>query len=278
MICNYVTYIVKYSGNLLPVYYIGSTSAKKALSGDYFGSIKSKKYGDTFRRELKNNKHLFELEILSAHPDRKSAIDEELKIQKERDVVKSDLYMNESYAVPNGFFGMDVSGSNNPLYGKQHSAEAKLKMSKAKKGKSYIDQHGEKKAKLLKDNLSCLFKGDNNPGHKYGPFNVGKFGELHPMFGKTHTQEAKNKISEASSRTHKGKILSDSTKKKLSELNSGNKNPHYKEINKEELLSKLSSSLNIKDVCNIFSISATTLNLKCKEFFNQTPGKFLKNG
>ena len=121
---NYVTYIVKYSGNLLPMYYIGSTSIDKALSGEYFGSVKSKKYKNIFKEEIKNNKNLFSIEILSFHIDRKSAIVEELRLQKERNSVKSNIYMNESYATPNGFFGMDVSGSKNPLYWKHHTDES----------------------------------------------------------------------------------------------------------------------------------------------------------
>jgi hypothetical protein len=40
---NFVTYLVTYIGDLLPRYYIGSSSKDKIISGNYFGSISSKK-------------------------------------------------------------------------------------------------------------------------------------------------------------------------------------------------------------------------------------------
>jgi hypothetical protein len=68
---KYVVYLTKYSGNLLPHYYIGSTSREKALSGKYFGSIKSQKWEKLFNHEIKNNIHLFSIEILSYHKQEK---------------------------------------------------------------------------------------------------------------------------------------------------------------------------------------------------------------
>jgi len=43
----FCVYQVKYDGKLLPKFYIGSTSTKKANSGKYFGSISSKKWKET---------------------------------------------------------------------------------------------------------------------------------------------------------------------------------------------------------------------------------------
>jgi hypothetical protein len=51
----FCVYQVKYDGKLLPKFYIGSTSTKKANSGKYFGSISSKKWKETFKSELLNN-------------------------------------------------------------------------------------------------------------------------------------------------------------------------------------------------------------------------------
>lgn len=46
------------------------------------GSIESKKYKKIWKQELKNNPHLFNLEIISYHKTRKEAYEKELKIQQ----------------------------------------------------------------------------------------------------------------------------------------------------------------------------------------------------
>ena len=43
---------------------------------------------------------------MSVHKTRKDALDKELKLQIEKDVVKNDLFINKSLAKPNGYFGM----------------------------------------------------------------------------------------------------------------------------------------------------------------------------
>ena len=115
----YCVYLVTYNGNLLPKYYIGSTSIEKVNSGKYFGSVSSKKWKETFKSELLNNTHLFSIEILSKHELRIDALKEELKIQIKNNVVNSTQYINESFATINGMFGRDVKGKNNPMFGKK---------------------------------------------------------------------------------------------------------------------------------------------------------------
>jgi hypothetical protein len=119
---KYVVYLTEYKGDKLPPFYIGSTSLEKINSG-YKGSVKSKKWKGIYEREIRENPALFYLSIISEHESREDALREERKIQIERDVIKSNLYFNESIAAPNGFFGMDVSGENNPFYNKQHNEE-----------------------------------------------------------------------------------------------------------------------------------------------------------
>ena len=93
---KFVTYVTIYAGDKLPPYYIGSTSKDKILRGNYFGSVTSKKWSEIFRCELKNNKHLFSIEILSEHETRQDAIDAELNLQILFNVVKSNNFFNES--------------------------------------------------------------------------------------------------------------------------------------------------------------------------------------
>lgn len=170
---KYVTYKTTYEGLLLPKYYIGSTSENRAKSGNYFGSIRSRSWKEIFYKELKENKHLFSIQILSYHDNRVDALKEELRLQKELDVVKSSQYFNESYAAPNGFFGLssdaqrlivsnrmkmmnsgkipgravgnnksgkhqDNNGNKNPMYGKKHKKDSIMKNSQSvKKNRSF---------------------------------------------------------------------------------------------------------------------------------------------
>lgn len=101
---KFVVYKTIYNGTVLPKYYIGSTSYKKIIEG-YRGSVSSKKWKSLFQNELKNNPHLFEIEILETCDTRKEALELELKHQEQNDILKNDDYMNESYARVNGYFG-----------------------------------------------------------------------------------------------------------------------------------------------------------------------------
>lgn len=198
---KFVTYLVTYSGDLLPKYYIGSTSEDQVLSGNYFGSISSIKWKKIFKEELKKNKHLFKIEILSIHDSRKLALESELEIQLEKNVVKSDEFMNESLAIVNGFFGRDTSGENHPLYGKKHSEETKEKISKTLTGRLESDETRKKKSESK--------KGDKNF-----------------FYGKKHSEESKNKISNTKkgcSSWNKGIPMKEESKKKLSESKKGKK-------------------------------------------------------
>lgn len=142
---EYCVYLTTYKGSLLPKYYIGSTTVKKIKSNKYFGSISSKKWKNTFKNELKNNSQLFYIEILSYHNSRKDALEEELKIQIENNVVKSNDYMNESLAIVNGMFGRDVKGEYNPMFGKKRK-DASNRM----KGDNNIAKREDIKEKLRK--------------------------------------------------------------------------------------------------------------------------------
>jgi len=119
----YCVYITTYKGDkFTPNKYIGSSSFIKIKQG-YKGSVASKQYYQLWEQEIKNNPHLFEVEIVSKHKTRKSALKAELKLQKKYNAVKSDQWLNKSEARINGFFGMDVNGKNNPMFGKTRKGE-----------------------------------------------------------------------------------------------------------------------------------------------------------
>ena len=115
----YCVYLTVYRGNKLPPFYIGSTNIDKINKG-YRGSVRSKKYRSIWEHEAKRFPELFKTLIISKHNNRKDALKHELNIQKSLDVVKNPLYVNQSLASTNGFFGRDVSGMNNPNYGNKN--------------------------------------------------------------------------------------------------------------------------------------------------------------
>lgn len=140
----YCVYLTTYIGNKLPPFYIGSTSTKKINSG-YRGSVASKKYAYIFKKELINNPHLFKTKVISLFETRKEALIRENEIQHKLNVVRSPLYINQSFASVNGFFGYDSSGYLGGFFGKKHSEETLNKMRKPKS--TTTNYHKSKSAK-----------------------------------------------------------------------------------------------------------------------------------
>lgn len=257
----YVVYLTKYTGEKLPPYYIGSTSLSKAKSGKYFGSIKSKKWKNIFDLEIKNNISLFSIEILSYHNTRKEAIEEEVKQQKERDVVNSNLYFNEALATIDGCWGKILKGKDSPSYGLKRSDSTRKKMSDAKKGKTYEQIYGEN-AKTMKEKRSKQATKEKNP--MYGKHRTGKEA---PNYGKKHSDEAKKKMSQAHKGLpsgKKGKPLAENIKDKLRLLNTGKNHPRYKDIDISKLKELKKEGKSAKELSEMFSISISTVFLKLK--------------
>ena len=88
------------------------------------GSIRSRRWRKIFESEVQAVRDKFSVEILSRHKTRQDAILEEYRLQKKYDVVRSDKYFNEAYATVNGSHGRDVSGSNNPMFGRKNEVNA----------------------------------------------------------------------------------------------------------------------------------------------------------
>ena len=70
------------------------------------------------------------------------------------------------------------------------------------KGKTYEEMYGEEKAKILKENISKNYSGEN-----------------HPMYGKIHSDESKLKMSESA----KGRVASEETRERQSKARKGKK-------------------------------------------------------
>ena len=221
----YCVYLTTYYGKLLPKYYIGSTSVKKAMSGKYFGSVASKKWKEKFKNESNDHPELFYITIVSRHNTRKEALCEELKLQIKNNVVKSLDYINESLAIPNGMFGRDVNGKYNSMYGKKRPDS-----SERMKGDNNIAKRDDIRKNLKK------------PKNIINPIN------------RTHSEETKNKMRLAALKRIPNFIklwserfdlkYNDFVKLLVSELN------NKKVLNRQEI-NNILNDLNIKTINHI---------------------------
>jgi hypothetical protein len=94
----YCVYLTIYSGNKLPMFYIGSTSIEKIKNG-YLGSVSSRRYKTIWKNEVKSNPSLFSVRIISSHDNRDDATKKESKLQSKLKVHKNDLYINARVAM-----------------------------------------------------------------------------------------------------------------------------------------------------------------------------------
>lgn len=138
---KYVVYLISYSGDDLPPYYIGSTSQKNIDNG-YLGSVRSKAYKELWKYHSRNNRDRFKVSILTRTDNRKRATEIELLWQKKLSVVSSDLFANMAYAAPNGFFGRDVTGERNPRFGAANTSSTRKKISEANKDHILVRELG----------------------------------------------------------------------------------------------------------------------------------------
>ena len=105
------------------------------------------------------------------------------------------------YNLKNSAIGSE-KGEKHPFYGKHHTDATRQKMSQAKKGEKH-PMYGR--------------TGEKHPMY-------GRTGEKHPMYGKTHTEEAKQKISQASKGEKNpmyGRTHTENTRNKISQANGG---------------------------------------------------------
>lgn len=184
----YCTYLVTYFGNKLPPFYIGSTSLFNINKG-YLGSVMSKRYKDIWISEIKNNRNLFKIQIITKHHTRLEAFHKEEFLQRHLKVMNNPMYINRSYAVT----GIDVSGVNNPMYGKKRpDSKERMKNNNPMK-------NTETKEKMIATrkllNRPSKFKGVPNPIQKEKMLNN------NPM----KNESVKNKMVESRKKNNFGK-------------------------------------------------------------------------
>lgn len=157
---DFCVYLTIYSGNRLPPFYIGSTSASR-LSRGYVGSVVSKRYRAIWNEERLSRPHLFRTIILARFQTRDAAYDKERTLQKRLSVIKNPLYVNLSYGHKETAGGWN-SGVPAWNRGKNWSPETIERMRLAKSNPSAATR-----AKISAANKGRLV-GDKNPSRKPG--------------------------------------------------------------------------------------------------------------
>lgn len=88
---------------------------------------------------------------------------------------------------------LSKQGEKNSFYGKKHSEEAKIKISKSKMGKKLQLTEGE----LLRRRNQKTFLGKTHSLESKKKMSKAQSGEYHNFYGKSHSEETKRKMSES---------------------------------------------------------------------------------
>ena len=156
--------------------------------------------------------------ILETFDNREEALDAEIKLHQFYDVARNPHFANQSKQTSTGFSAEGVV----------RSEEYKKKMSASMKRREYQREWSEK----AKQNRRS-YEGENNP-----------------FYGKTHTEEVRNKIVENMKKSYQekgnhpwiGRKHSEESKRKMSETRKGNLNHRYKVPTSEETKQKIAQS------------------------------------
>lgn len=143
---TYVVYLTIYRGNRLPPFYIGYTRENKIEDG-YRGSVKSRRYKDLWKKELRENPHLFKTVILQRFDTYQEALFREESLHRKLKVVSNPLYTNMS--IGKGKFGF--WGDDHPLKGKHPTEKTREKMRHSRKGRT--PNKGKSMPEHVKDSL-----------------------------------------------------------------------------------------------------------------------------
>jgi len=138
-----------------PWRYVGSDLYDRT---DYFGSVSSVEWKAFWKHEVKNNPQNFEKNtiVTCLSKNRKDLLELEEHIQREYDVVNSNMFFNKAYATK-GCFG----DTNNHRHGKLHSDETKRKMSESRKNRKPMSEETRRKM-----SESAKLRGSNRLGKK----------------------------------------------------------------------------------------------------------------
>ena len=163
MSTKYCTYLTVYSGNKMPMFYLGRSNEVNIRNG-YRGTVTSKLYKNIWLSELAEHPELFKTTILTLHPTVKEAAIKEEYFHKKFHVHKNPMYINQATGAgtfnadikgkKNPFYGSNRVGVLNPMFGRKQSEASRQRMSIAQEGK-----HSQPKTDAFKKLMSEKYSG-----------------------------------------------------------------------------------------------------------------------
>jgi group I intron endonuclease len=202
--------------------YIGSTINLKSRKYDHFKNLRKGKHGNSHlqnhynlydkddlwygvleivKKYLNEDQELFRIRLFAREQYWVDLLNPEFNILKKivnshsgvKRSEKTKALIKENHA--------DVSGSKNPMYGKNDQVQNLIKKNKQNKGKKYEEIHGIEKAKDIKNRLSIIRTGKSIKSHtkeskqKSSIFWTGKRkGKDNPNFEHYWTEEQKQGV------------------------------------------------------------------------------------
>lgn len=200
---NIYHYVYRITNKVLKKHYYGCRTSKNIIPQNdlgvkYFSSSKDKK----FRQDQKENPQNYKYKIVRIFQTRKDAANFEIFLHNKFDVGKNSNFYNKAKATSYGFSCVGITGENHFNYGRKHSLESRIKISKnnarlfgdknpmfGKRGSlcpSFGRKMSQESIEKMKRNQPSV-KGENNPmfGKHHSPETISKHyaGENNPMFG-----------------------------------------------------------------------------------------------
>lgn len=194
---KFCVYLTCYRGNLLPPFYVGSTSVAKIQNG-YGGSVSSRAFKKIWQSERKKRPWLFKTRIVGTYASRTEAYKVEDRLCTALRAARSPMYINRGPVI-DAFY---ARGTEHPMFGRKHTDEALAKMSAAHSGKTISPAHR-------------LAVGDHFRGKPNTEKHKAKIAAAH--VGKKHSHSACVKMSAY----HTGKVMSDAARAKMVKARTG---------------------------------------------------------
>lgn len=204
----------------------------------------------------------------------------DVKILNEREKYWISYYKtmdkNFGYNMTEGGDGGRLSPEMHAMIGKKVSIANKGRIASEETRKKISDAHkGMSPSQETKDKIS-----QTNKRLGISPPKTSLPGELHPMWGKTHTQEAKEKLSLARMGKKYEEVMPLETAARIKQMRkekwSGVDNPNYKFFDFDLLIQLIINNPGIcnKELASLLGSSRTTLHAKVKEKYGMTISEF----